>query len=44
LGDSPFGVVRRRFALAFDIVVLCVIGRQGTASRIYLAERRLLLS
>uniref|UniRef100_M1DCM1 Uncharacterized protein n=1 Tax=Solanum tuberosum TaxID=4113 RepID=M1DCM1_SOLTU len=31
--DSPFGVVRRRLAPAFSIVVLWVIGRHGTASQ-----------
>uniref|UniRef100_M1E088 Uncharacterized protein n=1 Tax=Solanum tuberosum TaxID=4113 RepID=M1E088_SOLTU len=42
LGDSPFGVVRRRLAPAFGIVVLCVIGGNSTASRNYSAIRRLL--
>uniref|UniRef100_M1DMT6 Uncharacterized protein n=1 Tax=Solanum tuberosum TaxID=4113 RepID=M1DMT6_SOLTU len=35
LGDSPFGVIRRRLALAFCMVVLCVIGRDSTASHNY---------
>ncbi|WMV37038.1 hypothetical protein MTR67_030423 [Solanum verrucosum] len=33
LGDSPFGVVHRRLAPAFSIVVLWVIGRHGTTSQ-----------
>uniref|UniRef100_M1DUG0 Uncharacterized protein n=1 Tax=Solanum tuberosum TaxID=4113 RepID=M1DUG0_SOLTU len=33
LGDSPFGVVHRRLAPSFSIVVLWVMGRHGTASR-----------
>uniref|UniRef100_M1DE13 Uncharacterized protein n=1 Tax=Solanum tuberosum TaxID=4113 RepID=M1DE13_SOLTU len=37
-------LVRRRLALAFSMVMLCVIGRDSTASRNYLAKRRLLLS
>uniref|UniRef100_M1D900 Uncharacterized protein n=1 Tax=Solanum tuberosum TaxID=4113 RepID=M1D900_SOLTU len=37
-------LVHRRLALAFSIVVLCVIGRPSTASRNYLAKCRLLLS
>uniref|UniRef100_M1DMT5 Uncharacterized protein n=1 Tax=Solanum tuberosum TaxID=4113 RepID=M1DMT5_SOLTU len=32
LGDSPYGVLHRRLAPAFSIVVLWVIGRHGTAS------------
>ncbi|WMV09091.1 hypothetical protein MTR67_002476 [Solanum verrucosum] len=36
LGDSPLDVVHRRFLLAFNIVVLWVIGRYGIASRNFL--------
>ncbi|WMV24684.1 hypothetical protein MTR67_018069, partial [Solanum verrucosum] len=43
LGDSPFGVVHRRLALAFSIVVLYVIGRP-TTSQNYSVKCRLLLS
>ncbi|WMV08674.1 hypothetical protein MTR67_002059, partial [Solanum verrucosum] len=43
-GQSPFGVVRRRLALAFNIVVFCVIRRHSTTSWNYSAMRRLLLS
>ncbi|KAG5611080.1 hypothetical protein H5410_022361 [Solanum commersonii] len=39
IADSPFCVVRRRLALAFSIVVLCVIGRLSTALQNYLASR-----
>ncbi|WMV58162.1 hypothetical protein MTR67_051547, partial [Solanum verrucosum] len=42
LGDSPFGVVHLRLAPAFNIVVLWVIGRHGTASRNFSAMHRLL--
>uniref|UniRef100_M1DIC4 Uncharacterized protein n=1 Tax=Solanum tuberosum TaxID=4113 RepID=M1DIC4_SOLTU len=42
LGDSPFGVVHRRLAPAFNIVMLWVIGRHGTASRNFSVMRRLL--
>uniref|UniRef100_M1DEW2 Uncharacterized protein n=1 Tax=Solanum tuberosum TaxID=4113 RepID=M1DEW2_SOLTU len=42
LGDSPFGVVHRRLAPAFSLVVLWVIGRHGTALRNCSAMRRLL--
>ncbi|KAH0743223.1 hypothetical protein KY290_031216 [Solanum tuberosum] len=42
LGDSPFGVVHRRIAPTFSIVVLLVIGRHGTASRNCSVRRRLL--
>uniref|UniRef100_M1DI36 Uncharacterized protein n=2 Tax=Solanum TaxID=4107 RepID=M1DI36_SOLTU len=42
LGDSPFGVVHRRIAPAFNIVVLWVIGRHGTTSRNFSSMRRLL--
>ncbi|WMV20028.1 hypothetical protein MTR67_013413 [Solanum verrucosum] len=42
LDDSPFGVVHRRLAPAFNIVVLWVIGRHGTASRNFSAMCRLL--
>ncbi|WMV37704.1 hypothetical protein MTR67_031089, partial [Solanum verrucosum] len=42
LGDSPFGVILRRLAPAFSIVVLWVIGRHGTASRNFSPMRRLL--
>ncbi|WMV13754.1 hypothetical protein MTR67_007139 [Solanum verrucosum] len=44
LGDSPFGVVLRHLALAFSIVVLCIVGRHSTASRIYSVKHRLHLS
>ncbi|WMV08814.1 hypothetical protein MTR67_002199, partial [Solanum verrucosum] len=37
--DLPFGVVHRRLALAFSIVVLCVIGSHSTASQNYSAKR-----
>ncbi|WMV55444.1 hypothetical protein MTR67_048829 [Solanum verrucosum] len=42
LGDSHFGVVHRRLAPTFRIVVLWVIGRHGTASRNFSAMHRLL--
>uniref|UniRef100_M1DGT3 Uncharacterized protein n=1 Tax=Solanum tuberosum TaxID=4113 RepID=M1DGT3_SOLTU len=42
LGDSPFGVVHRRLAPAFSIVVLWVIRRYGIASRNFSEMRRLL--
>ncbi|WMV45581.1 hypothetical protein MTR67_038966 [Solanum verrucosum] len=42
LGDSPFGVVHRRLAPAFSIVVLWVIRRHSSASRNFSAMRRLL--
>uniref|UniRef100_M1DPP9 Uncharacterized protein n=1 Tax=Solanum tuberosum TaxID=4113 RepID=M1DPP9_SOLTU len=42
LGDSPFGVVHRRLAPTFYIVVLWVTGRNGTASRNFLAMCRVL--
>ncbi|WMV45309.1 hypothetical protein MTR67_038694, partial [Solanum verrucosum] len=42
LGDSPFGVVHRRLAPSFNIVVLWVIGRHSTASRKFSAMCRLL--
>uniref|UniRef100_M1DVQ3 Uncharacterized protein n=1 Tax=Solanum tuberosum TaxID=4113 RepID=M1DVQ3_SOLTU len=42
LGDSPFGVVHRRLAPPFSIVVLWVIGRHGTASRNFSVMCRLL--
>uniref|UniRef100_M1DKU9 Uncharacterized protein n=1 Tax=Solanum tuberosum TaxID=4113 RepID=M1DKU9_SOLTU len=42
LGDSPFGVVHRCLAPTFNIVVLWVIGRHGTASRNFSEMRRLL--
>uniref|UniRef100_M1D8H4 Uncharacterized protein n=1 Tax=Solanum tuberosum TaxID=4113 RepID=M1D8H4_SOLTU len=42
LGDSPFGVVHRRLAPSFNIIVLWVIGRHGTASQNFSAMRRLL--
>uniref|UniRef100_M1DHJ6 Uncharacterized protein n=1 Tax=Solanum tuberosum TaxID=4113 RepID=M1DHJ6_SOLTU len=41
LGNSPFGVVHRRLAPSFSIVVLWVIGRHGNASRNFSAIRRL---
>uniref|UniRef100_M1DEG3 Uncharacterized protein n=1 Tax=Solanum tuberosum TaxID=4113 RepID=M1DEG3_SOLTU len=41
LGDLPRGVVHRRLAPFFSIVVLWVIGRHGTASRNFSAMRRL---
>ncbi|WMV24638.1 hypothetical protein MTR67_018023, partial [Solanum verrucosum] len=44
LGNSSFGVVRRRLSLAFSVVVLCVIGRYSTPSRNYSAKHQLLLS
>ncbi|WMV30260.1 hypothetical protein MTR67_023645, partial [Solanum verrucosum] len=43
IADSPFGVVHRRLALAYNIVLLWVIGRQGTTSRNCSEMRRLLL-
>uniref|UniRef100_M1DK65 Uncharacterized protein n=1 Tax=Solanum tuberosum TaxID=4113 RepID=M1DK65_SOLTU len=42
LGNSPFGVIHRRLAPAFSIVVLWVIGRHGTTLRNFSAMRRLL--
>uniref|UniRef100_M1DJ70 Gag-pol polyprotein n=1 Tax=Solanum tuberosum TaxID=4113 RepID=M1DJ70_SOLTU len=42
LGDSPFGVVHRRLAPAFTIVVLWVIGRHGTALQNFVVIHRLL--
>ncbi|WMV19438.1 hypothetical protein MTR67_012823 [Solanum verrucosum] len=42
LGDSPFGVFHRRVTPTFNIVVLWVIGQNGTASRNFSAMRRLL--
>uniref|UniRef100_M1DLB5 Uncharacterized protein n=1 Tax=Solanum tuberosum TaxID=4113 RepID=M1DLB5_SOLTU len=42
LSDSPLGVVHRRLAPSFSIVVLWVIGRHGTASRNFSAMRLLL--
>ncbi|WMV54895.1 hypothetical protein MTR67_048280, partial [Solanum verrucosum] len=42
LGDSPFGVVRRRLALDFSISMLCVIGRHSTGLRNYSVKRQLL--
>ncbi|WMV24724.1 hypothetical protein MTR67_018109, partial [Solanum verrucosum] len=42
LGDYPFGVVHRRLAPTFSIIVLWVIVRPGTASRNFLAMHRLL--
>ncbi|WMV09559.1 hypothetical protein MTR67_002944, partial [Solanum verrucosum] len=42
LGDSPSGVVHHCLALVFNIVVLWVIGRHGTASRNFSAMGRLL--
>uniref|UniRef100_M1DCK4 Uncharacterized protein n=1 Tax=Solanum tuberosum TaxID=4113 RepID=M1DCK4_SOLTU len=42
LGDSPFGVVHRRLALAFSIVMLWVIGQHGTASRNFSVMHQLL--
>uniref|UniRef100_M1DCM8 Uncharacterized protein n=1 Tax=Solanum tuberosum TaxID=4113 RepID=M1DCM8_SOLTU len=42
LGESPFGVVHRRLAPAFNLVVLWVIVRHGTASQNCSAMRRLL--
>ncbi|WMV46278.1 hypothetical protein MTR67_039663 [Solanum verrucosum] len=43
LGDSPFGVVHRRLAPYFSILVLWVVGQDGTASWNFSAMRRLLL-
>ncbi|WMV18573.1 hypothetical protein MTR67_011958 [Solanum verrucosum] len=40
LGYSPFGIVHLRLAPAFNIVMLWIIGRHGTASR--MAIHRLL--
>ncbi|KAG5631071.1 hypothetical protein H5410_002788 [Solanum commersonii] len=42
LGDYPFGVVHRRLAPAFNIVVLWVIWQYGTASRNFSVIRQLL--
>uniref|UniRef100_M1DNV1 Uncharacterized protein n=1 Tax=Solanum tuberosum TaxID=4113 RepID=M1DNV1_SOLTU len=42
LGDSSFGVVHRRLATSFNIIVLWVIGRQGTTLRNFSAIRRLI--
>ncbi|WMV29997.1 hypothetical protein MTR67_023382, partial [Solanum verrucosum] len=42
LHDSPFGVVHRRLAPAFSIVVLWVIGRHCIASQNCSAMRQLL--
>uniref|UniRef100_M1DIU8 Uncharacterized protein n=1 Tax=Solanum tuberosum TaxID=4113 RepID=M1DIU8_SOLTU len=42
LGDSPFGVVHHHLAPAFNITVLLVIGRHGTASRNFSAILQLL--
>uniref|UniRef100_M1DKI9 Uncharacterized protein n=1 Tax=Solanum tuberosum TaxID=4113 RepID=M1DKI9_SOLTU len=42
LDDSPFGVIHRRLAPSFGIVVLWVIGRHSTSSQNFLAMRRLL--
>ncbi|KAG5580112.1 hypothetical protein H5410_050739, partial [Solanum commersonii] len=42
LSDLPFGIVHRRLAPPFSIVLLWVIGRHGTASRNFSAMRRLL--
>uniref|UniRef100_M0ZXX1 Uncharacterized protein n=1 Tax=Solanum tuberosum TaxID=4113 RepID=M0ZXX1_SOLTU len=42
LGDLPFGIVHRRLAPAFNIVVLWVIVRHSTALKNFLAMRRLL--
>ncbi|KAG5599838.1 hypothetical protein H5410_031208 [Solanum commersonii] len=42
LSDSPFGVVHRRLAPCFNIIVLWVIGQHGTASQNFSAIRRLL--
>ncbi|WMV24251.1 hypothetical protein MTR67_017636 [Solanum verrucosum] len=42
LGDLPFGVVHRHLAPSFNIFVLWVIRRHGTASRNVSAMRRLL--
>ncbi|WMV08776.1 hypothetical protein MTR67_002161 [Solanum verrucosum] len=43
LGDLPFGVVYRRLAPAFSIVMFWVIERHGTASRNFSVKCRLLL-
>ncbi|WMV49713.1 hypothetical protein MTR67_043098, partial [Solanum verrucosum] len=42
LGDSPFGVVHRRLAPSFGIVVLWVIGQHSTTSRNFSVMHRLL--
>uniref|UniRef100_M1DCE5 Uncharacterized protein n=1 Tax=Solanum tuberosum TaxID=4113 RepID=M1DCE5_SOLTU len=42
LGNSPFGVVHRRLAPSFTIVVLWVIGQHSTASRNISVMRQLL--
>ncbi|WMV37705.1 hypothetical protein MTR67_031090 [Solanum verrucosum] len=41
LGDSPFSVFHRRLAPTFNIVMLWVIGRHGTASQNFSAMRQL---
>ncbi|WMV18697.1 hypothetical protein MTR67_012082, partial [Solanum verrucosum] len=42
LGDSPFGIVHRRLAPAFSIVMHLFIGRHGTSSWNFSVIRRLL--
>uniref|UniRef100_M1DX02 O-glucosyltransferase 3 n=1 Tax=Solanum tuberosum TaxID=4113 RepID=M1DX02_SOLTU len=39
LGDSPFGLIYRRLAPTFSIIVLWVIRQHGTASRNFSAMR-----
>ncbi|KAG5609565.1 hypothetical protein H5410_020846, partial [Solanum commersonii] len=43
LGDSPFGVVHRRLALSFNIVVFWIIRRPSTTSQNFSTTRQLLL-
>ncbi|WMV08890.1 hypothetical protein MTR67_002275, partial [Solanum verrucosum] len=43
LGDLPFGLVHRFFALTFSKFKLCNIGRWSTASRNHSATHRLLM-
>uniref|UniRef100_M1DK29 Uncharacterized protein n=1 Tax=Solanum tuberosum TaxID=4113 RepID=M1DK29_SOLTU len=42
LGNSPFGVVHRRLAPSFNIVLLWVIGKHGSDSQNFSVMRRLL--
>ncbi|WMV46474.1 hypothetical protein MTR67_039859, partial [Solanum verrucosum] len=43
LGDLPFGLVHRRLALAFNIIMFWIIRRHSTVSQNCSATRRLLL-
>ncbi|KAG5595038.1 hypothetical protein H5410_036270, partial [Solanum commersonii] len=43
LDDPPFGIVHRRLALAFSIVVFWIIRRHSTASQNFSATRHLFL-